>query len=66
MQSIDLQIIVRGAPVLNDATMEDALQIGLDKIANVTSNGSNVAGTCIDKISGPYLQYFTCGIGYSY
>lgn len=53
---IDLQIIVRGAPVLNDATIEDALQIGLDKIANVTSNGSNVAGTCIDKISAEAKQ----------
>jgi uncharacterized protein with ATP-grasp and redox domains len=49
--NLELQIIVRGQPVLNDATMEDALQIGLDKIAKVTPNGSNVAGTCIDKIS---------------
>ncbi len=49
--NIDLQIIVRGSPVLNDATIEDALQIGLDKIARITPNGSNVAGTCLDKIS---------------
>lgn len=48
---IDLQIIVRGFPVLNDATMEDALQIGLDKIAQVTPNGSDVAGTCLERIS---------------
>ena len=47
----NLTIIVRGAPVLNDATMEDALQIGLNKVAKVISNGSNVAGTCLDKIS---------------
>ena len=49
--ALDLKIIVRGSPVLNDATMEDALQIGLDNIAKVTPNGSNIAGTCIDKIS---------------
>ncbi len=49
--NLELKIIVRGKPVLNDATMEDALQIGLDKIAKVTSNGSNIAGTCLDKIS---------------
>ena len=48
---LDLQIIVRGSPVLNDATIDDALQIGLNKLAKVTTNGSNVAGTCIDKIS---------------
>ncbi len=49
--NLELQIIVRGEPVLNDATMEDALQIGLDKIARVTPNGSNIAGTCLDRIS---------------
>ncbi|MBQ6701713.1 MAG: DUF89 family protein [Clostridia bacterium] len=49
--SLDITIIVRGAPVLNDATTEDALQIGLDKVAKVISNGSDVAGTCLDKIS---------------
>lgn len=49
--NLQLQIIVRGNPVLNDATIEDALQIGLEKIAKVTPNGSNIAGTCIDKIS---------------
>lgn len=48
---LDIDIIVRGMPVLNDATMDDALQIGLDKIARVIPNGSDVAGTCLGKIS---------------
>ena len=48
---LNIDIIVRGKPVLNDATMEDALQIGLDSIARVTDNGSDVAGTCLEKIS---------------
>jgi len=49
--TLKVEVIVRGAPVLNDATMEDALQIGLDKLASVTDNGSAVAGTVLDKIS---------------
>lgn len=46
-----INVIVRGAPVLNDATIEDALQIGLSEIAPITPNGTNIAGTCINKIS---------------
>ena len=49
----DLEIIsiVRGFPVLNDATMEDAVQIGLNHTVKVLENGSMVAGTCLDDIS---------------
>ena len=49
--SLNLKIIVRGAPVLNDATLDDARQIGLDGVAPVYSNGSDVAGTCLGSIS---------------
>lgn len=48
---LDVDVIVRGAPVLNDATVEDAVQIGLDRLVRVTGNGSDVAGTCLGKIS---------------
>lgn len=48
---LDITVIVRGLPVLNDATMEDAIQVGFDQITTVTGNGSNIAGTCLDEIS---------------
>ena len=48
---LDIKVIVRGYKVLNDATMEDAFQVGLDQMAAVTGNGSNIAGTCLDNIS---------------
>lgn len=37
--------VVRGFPTSNDATMEDARQVGLDKVVCVIGNGSDVAGT---------------------
>ncbi len=46
-----ITVIVRGEAVLNDATIDDALQIGLTEIAPVIKNGTNVAGTCLDRIS---------------
>ncbi len=52
---IDIQVIVRGRPVLNDATLEDARQVGLTDIVSVRGNGTNIAGTCLsimpDQIS---------------
>ena len=49
--NVVLEAIVRGYPVLNDSTLEDALQVGLDKVAKIGENGSDIAGTCLEKIS---------------
>lgn len=49
--NIQVNIIVRGMPVLNDATMEDAVQTGLTDIARVTGNGTGIAGTFLPRIS---------------
>ena len=43
-------LAVRGAPILNDATMEDVEIHGLDKIADtVLTTGSNAIGVCRDE-----------------
>lgn len=48
---LDITVIVRGYPVVNDATMEDAEEIGLTDIVKVTGNGSNVGGTWFPGLS---------------
>lgn len=48
---IKVAFIVRGFPVINDATKEDAEQVGLYDVAEVIDNGSNIGGTCLHKIS---------------
>ncbi len=42
---VSITAIVRGGNVLNDATMEDAMQVGLGDYINVIDNGNNIAGT---------------------
>lgn len=49
--AVEISAIVRGAPVLNDCTAEDAEQVGLRAVARVISNGTAVAGTCFDRIT---------------
>ena len=49
--ALSITVMVRGEPVLNDATMEDAHQVGLNRITPVIDNGNGIAGTCLDELS---------------
>lgn len=48
---LKVTVLVRGAQVINDATMEDAKQVGLTEMAEVIPNGSDIAGTWLEEIS---------------
>lgn len=48
---LNIYAMVREVPVLNDATKEDAVFIGLEKYTNVVSNGCKVPGTPMEYIS---------------
>lgn len=49
--SIHVSVIVRGYPILNDATVEDARMTGLTDIADVFGNGTEIAGTSLKQIN---------------
>ncbi len=57
--SLSIQVIVRGVPVLNDVTIEDAEQVGLTDIVPVCGNGTNIAGTCISKLPNDIRDIIT-------
>ena len=48
---LELTVMVRGTEVINDATMEDAKQVGITDYARVIPNGSDIAGTWIEEMS---------------
>ena len=48
---LDITVIVRGIPVVNDATMEDAIETGLTDLVSVIGNGSGVGGTWLPGIN---------------
>lgn len=50
-RGVKINVIVRGKPVLNDCTIDDAKQVGLDKFVSVTGNGTAIPGTVLNKIS---------------
>ena len=47
---LSLQVLVRGGPVLNDATVPDAVQAGVDRVARILSGGAPVAGTVYEML----------------
>lgn len=53
-----LTVAVRGVPVINDATIEDALAAGLPALVTVLSNGSDAPGTLLDDCSSEFRHVF--------
>jgi uncharacterized protein with ATP-grasp and redox domains len=50
--------VVRGEKVLNDATREDAIAVGINKIAEVVDNGSSWIGTELSTCSPEFRELF--------
>jgi uncharacterized protein with ATP-grasp and redox domains len=51
-------LVVRGKPVINDATMDDARAAGLHELAKVIDNGSDAPGTILDDCSAEFTERF--------
>jgi len=53
-----ITLAVRGFPVINDATREDAEAAGLTELVNVIDNGSDVPGTILEACSDSFREAF--------
>ncbi len=53
-----LTFAVRGSHVLNDATLEDAQQVGMNLVADVISNGYDAPSTVLSECSEEFLRYY--------
>ena len=51
-------VVVKGKPVINDATMEDAGAAGLTRIVEVIDNGSDAPGTILESCSEEFRRRF--------
>jgi uncharacterized protein with ATP-grasp and redox domains len=58
MPRAEIYYAVRGSPVINDATSEDAYFAGLDQVAKVISNGSDAPGTILEDCSEEFKNIF--------
>ena len=50
--------VVKGKPIINDATMEDAEAVGITNLVRVIDNGADVPGNIIELCSDKFKQEF--------
>lgn len=50
--------VVKGSPVINDSTMEDARESGLMEVCEVIDNGSDAVGTILDWTCSSFQETF--------
>ncbi len=51
-------LVVRGAPILNDAIRQDARAVGLEAMVEVLDNGSDAPGTMLEDCSPLFRERF--------
>ncbi|MGB9628612.1 MAG: damage-control phosphatase ARMT1 family protein [Thermodesulfobacteriota bacterium] len=56
--NLDIIYVVRGSPILNDVTMEDAHFVGMDNLVKVISNGFDAPGTLLNRCSEKFLREY--------
>lgn len=49
---------VRELPVLNDVTKKEALEVGIDKVAKIISNGDDAPSTLLHRVSKEFLEVY--------
>ena len=55
---IPVKYVVRGMPVINDVTYEDAIRAGIDKFATIVSSGSSAPGLILKTCSAEFKRLF--------
>ncbi|MCJ7735563.1 MAG: ARMT1-like domain-containing protein [Anaerolineales bacterium] len=60
IESLDIPVVyaVKSGPVLNDATLKDALAAGIDQVAQIVETGSWAPGTILYQSSDKFQQLF--------
>jgi uncharacterized protein with ATP-grasp and redox domains len=60
IEALDVPVIyaVKGGPTLNDATREDALAAGVDRVAEIVSTGSDAPGTILGCCSEEFRKLY--------
>ncbi len=53
-----ITFVVKGGPVINDATMEDAIETGMNELVEVIENGSDAPGTILEDCSDNFRRLF--------
>jgi len=54
----EVTFVVKGSPIINDATLNDAKTTNMESVADVISNGYNAPSTVLSKSSKQFLEHY--------
>ena len=57
-EHLEVTYAVKGSPVINDAVEADAIDAGIDELAEVIDNGTDAPGTLLHQCSSSFIEYF--------
>lgn len=57
-RGLKITLAIKDGPIINDALLEDALTAGLDRFAQIISNGSRCPGTVLPRCSEEFRRVF--------
>ncbi|HQP48836.1 MAG TPA: ARMT1-like domain-containing protein [Spirochaetota bacterium] len=58
-----ISFVVKGSPIINDAVYSDAIEAGIDSVAEVVSSGSNAPGTVLKYCTREFIDaYYSADI----
>ncbi len=55
---VPVTYVVKAAPTVNDATLEDAIAAGIHEVATIVDNGSDALGTLLYRCSPEFVERF--------
>lgn len=58
LYDLDITYAVRSQPVLNDITVKEAREIGLDRVSHLIDSGCSAPGMLIEQASQPFIKAF--------
>jgi uncharacterized protein with ATP-grasp and redox domains len=58
VKELETYFVVREKPVINDVTVDDALAVGMERVARVVSSGSDAPATILSQCSAELQQLF--------
>ena len=58
MKHPNVTFVTRGAPVINDITIDDAKQVGIDKLCKIITNGFDAPSTLLEFCSTEFLEVY--------
>ena len=58
LKELEIDFVVRERPIINDVTLDDAMAVGMDRVARIASSGSDAPATILSQCSSQMLKLY--------